>query len=100
MAIKEQSKISYHNAEIPPRYEELIARATPLMRDVVFRWSYNRTPHLLVENNNGVIVSLCYFKRHNSWRAFYPYGASTQQHFDCLSIDEILVAVEKLGGKQ
>ncbi len=76
-----QLKTNYYNGKpVPSRYQELLDKLTGEIKDIFFRWSFNGIPHLLIENNSGVVHSLCYFKRTKTWRLFYPYGPGKPQN--------------------
>lgn len=83
-------KISYRQKQTPPRYVELEEQLKPIAKDIAFRWSFNGVPHMLVELGRGIVYSLCYFKKHKSWRVFFPYGTGDQRKQDFSSMEDMM----------
>ncbi len=63
---------------MPVSLQDVYAYLKEVSNDVRFRWSRRGVPHIIVTMSNGN-YGVCYFKRHNSYRVFFPYLSHGQE---------------------
>lgn len=61
-----------------------------------YRVSRRGVPHVLI-TRGGVTYSVCYFKRSNLYRVFYPYGSSNQERRDFATLDDLTGFFDHMG---
>lgn len=81
------------------RIEERMRRAAKMLGGT-FVTSARGTPHILVEIDQGVEASVCFFASSQTWRVFYPFGVDRpHQHVTThRSLEEVEARIEEIEG--
>jgi len=97
MTISEEYLKSYSEQPMPETLRLMIeALKKAGFREVSFRWSKNKVPHLVVHRKPG--YSVCWFKSTKTYRVFDPYGLLYEQEKHNFETSEQVIKYIKLQG--